>query len=155
MDRLDTQATSDDESFSLLPSILGGVVVAALLSPFDDYFLGNLLYYWMPQAVVLGIVLMVSSRPAVLSGVALTLALYLAVYGAWIFFFPTSDGLVWLGYWFSLPGASIGAVIGAIYVRKRHYERAVVAGAVAALSTLVGLSLNQALLCSTLMSCRI
>lgn len=121
----------------------------------DDYFLGNFLYLWIPQAIVLGVVLMFGSRPAVVSGAALVLALYLALYGTWVFLRQNPDGLIWLGYWFSLPGAGIGAVIGALYVRQRRFERAAVAGAVAAASTLVGLSLNQALLCSTLMSCRI
>lgn len=146
-------APSPNESLALLPSVLAGVVVAALLSPKDVYFMGNFAFYWVPQGVVFAVLLFFVSRPAVLSGVAVVLALYLALYGAWVFSRPHPESMAWLGYLFSLPGAGLGAIAGALYVKRQSYTRAAIAGAVAALFTFAGLALNQLVVCSTVMYC--
>jgi hypothetical protein len=151
---MDTQQDFTNESFALLPSVLAGVAVAIVLAPKNDFFFGNFMFYWIPQAIVLGILISFTSRPAVVSGVAVILALYLAAYGAWLFFTTTDDaGLAWLGYLFSLPGAAIGAIAGALFIKQRNYQRAMIVGAIAAVSSLVGLVLNQLLICSTVMYC--
>lgn len=149
-------APSPNESLFLLPSVLSGVAVAVLLSPKDDYFLGNFAFYWLPQAIVLAVLLVFVSRPAVLSGVAIVLAIYLALFGAWVFSRSHPDSMAWLGYLSSLPGAGLGAIVGALYVERvdrQGYTRAAIAGAVAALFTFSGLALNQLVVCSTEMYC--
>lgn len=146
-------APSPNESLSLLPPVLAGVAVAALLSPKDGYFIGNFAFYWVPQAITLGVVLFFVSRPAVLSGVAVVLALYLALYGAWVFSRPHPESMAWLGYLSSLPGAGLGAIAGALYVKRQSYKKAAIAGVVAASFTLVGLAANQIVVCSTVMYC--
>jgi hypothetical protein len=150
---MDTQRDLTNESFVLLPCVLAGVAVAVVLAPKDDYFFGNFMFYWIPQAIVLGILIPFTSRPAVVSGAAAILALYLAAYGAWHFSRPHPESMAWLGYIFSLPGAAIGAIVGGIFIKQRSYQRAMVVGAIAAASTLVGLALNQLLVCSTVMYC--
>jgi len=151
---MDTQQDFTNESFALLPSVLAGVVVAIVLAPKDDYFFGNFMFWWIPQAIVLGILISFTSRPAVVSGAAVILAIYLAAYGMWLSLTSTNDnGLAILGYLFSLPGAAVGAIAGAFFIKQRNYQRAVVIGSVAAASTLAGLALNQLLLCNTLMYC--
>lgn len=119
----------------------------------DDYFLGNFVFYWLPQGFVFAVLLFFAPRPAVLSGVAVVLAAYLALFGAWVFSRPHQESMAWLGYLFSLPGAGIGAIAGALYVKRQSYERAVFAGVVAALFTFAGLAINQLAVCSTVMSC--
>lgn len=151
---MDTQQDFTNESFALLLCVLAGVVVAIVLAPKDDYFLGNFMFWWIPQAIVLSILISFTSRPAVVSGAAVILAIYLAAYGAWISLSATNDnGLSILGYLFSLPGAVVGAIAGAFFIKQRNYLRAVVVGSVVAASTLVGLALNQLLLCKTLIYC--
>lgn len=146
-------APSPNENLFLLPSILSGVAVAALLSPKDAYFLGNFTFYWLPQAIVFAVLLFFVSRPAVLSGAAIVLAIYLALFGAWVFSRSHPESMAWLGYLFSLPGAGLGAIAGALYVKRHSYTRAAIAGAVAALFTFAGLALNQVVVCSTVMYC--
>lgn len=150
---MEPNAPSPNESLSLLPSVLAGIVVAALLSPKDAYFIGNFAFYWLPQAVVFAVLLFFVSRPAVMSGVAVVLALYLALYGAWVFSRPHPESMAWLGYLFSLPGAGLGAIAGALYVKRQSYRRAAMAATVAALFTFGGLAINQAVVCSTVMYC--
>ena len=150
---MEANAPSPNESLSLLPSVLAGVVVAALLSPKDAYFMGNFMFYWLPQGIVLAVLLFFVSRPAVLSAVAVVLAVYLALFGVWVFSRPNPEAMAWLGYLFSLPGAGLGAIAGALYVKRQSYERAIVAGSIAALFTFAGLAVNQLAVCSTVMYC--
>lgn len=61
--------------------------------------------------------------------------------------------MAWLGYVFSLPGAGVGAIAGAIYLKRQEPMRALVAGAIVGLFTLVGLAANQLIVCKTVMYC--
>jgi hypothetical protein len=135
--------------------VITGVGVAFVLAPRDSYLFmfGNVAFFWLPQAIVLGILIPLSSRSAVVSGTAIVLALYLAAFGAWVFSSPRPDSMAWLGYIFSLPGAGVGALIGLFVVRRRNFSTAFTAGAISALCTLFGLIANQALICGTVMYC--
>ncbi|MEQ1533984.1 MAG: hypothetical protein ABL906_10515 [Sideroxydans sp.] len=153
---METQEEITNESFFLFLGVLAGVIVAAVLAPWDDYFLANFMFYWIPQAVILGVLMSVSSRPAAVAGTAIILAFYLAAYWAWLHHVKSDDaGLAWLGYLFSLPGAAVGALFGASFIERKKYKYAKVACLILAASTLVGLALNQLLICSTVMYCRL
>jgi len=130
-----------------------GLFVAALLSPWNRYFLGNLAEFWLPHAVMLFVLLALRCRPGVIAGVALVLACYLAAYAMWVQSLSGVQGLVWLGYTFSLPGAAIGALVGFGVMRERPMGGAAMAMGAGVGFTFVGLAMNQALICSTLMHC--
>ncbi|UUY08193.1 hypothetical protein LRS11_20725 [Pseudomonas sp. J452] len=131
-----------------------GILVACFLSPKDRYFLGNMAIFWLPQAAILLCMWLLGSRPSVISGVALILSLYLAAFGVFTFYNSGPDAsMAWLGYLFSLPGAGIGALIGIAIIKLRKIHAAAVAGVVSAICTFVGLAINQAALCNTVLYC--
>ena len=133
---------------------LGGCV-AAMLAPTDSLggFVSNAAFFWMPQLMVLGILVPFSPRPAAVSGVAVVLALYLAVFGYWVFNRPHPESLAWLGYLASLPGSVFGAIIGALVARRRLKLGARRTFALSALFAALGLLGNQLVVCSTVMYC--
>lgn len=128
------------------------LLAAALVSPWTDYFLVNALYYAVPSLVIVGLAWALSRSGALALGCALALALYLGLYKAWVLSLPP-DGLVWLGYFFSLPGAGLGAVAAALLARRSAPGGPLRTIALGALGTAIGAAINQATLCSTLMYC--
>lgn len=151
---MNSPANSSRERLMLAASVLVGIAVAAAFSPKDSYFVGNFLIFWGPIATILVILLGLRSRPAFASGAGVVLALFLAVYGAWIFSSPAGSEMNWLGYLLSTPGAGIGAVVGDQISRARQVERVATVAGLGALSTFAGLMINQAFVCGTVMSCR-
>lgn len=152
---LERRDTLPGNRYWQLSSVLVGIAVAAWLSPKDAYFLGNFAFYWLPQAAVLATLLLRAARPAVLSGVAIALALYLGLYGAWVFSRPQPESLAWIGYLFSFPGGVIGAFASAALMTRMHLMRAAMAAAAGTLLTSAGLAANQWILCSTVMHCTV
>ncbi|URN90830.1 MAG: hypothetical protein NAG77_08125 [Pseudomonas protegens] len=74
-----------------------------------DYFWENFAAYWLPQGLILGLLLCTRPTPALFTGVALALAAHLQLFCLWI---SSPEGaLGWLFYLFDLPGALIGAAI--------------------------------------------
>ncbi|WP_415753793.1 hypothetical protein [Pseudomonas leptonychotis] len=141
-----------NEKQAALFCVFISILVAATIAPSGSYFFGNFIYFWLPQAGVFLLPAIIYSRPAVISGAALVLALYLAAFNSW----NVSNGpesLSWLGYLFSLPGAAIGAGVGALYLKSKTNNKPIYVGAVIAVSTLVGLAINQIFVCSTVMYC--
>lgn len=128
------------------------LAMAVALSPWNDYFLGNALYYAVPSLVIVGLGWRLSRSGALALGCALALALYLGLYKAWVLWLPP-DGLVWLGYFFSLPGAALGAVVAALLARRQGARGVFRLIALGAIATSVGAAVNQVALCSTLMHC--
>jgi hypothetical protein len=93
-------------------------------------------------------------RPAVIAGVAVVLALYLAIFYLCIHLSHDRDGsLAWLGYLFSLPGAIAGALRAVFLLRKRPLYSIISAGFTAASLVFVGLLVNQTIVCNTIMYC--
>ena len=108
-----------------------GILVATLLSPMDQLFSesvlfwGNLLAFWGPHLLILVLALALCLRGAYIAGILFALALYLSLYGIWVFFYASpSDSLIWLGYWFSMPGAVIGEILLTIFVNMIEIGRA-------------------------------
>ncbi|MEX6504711.1 hypothetical protein [Pseudomonas zhanjiangensis] len=143
---------SIDEKPAAILCVLLGVLVAATIAPAGSYFFGNFIYFWLPQVGVFLLPVIVSSRPAVISGAALVSALYLAAFYSWNYL-NGPDSMAWLGYLFSLPGAAIGAVIGALHIKNKLKSQAAYVVTAIAASTFMGLAINQMLVCSTVMYC--
>ena len=141
-----------NEKQAALFCVFISILVAATIAPSGSYFFGNFIYFWLPQAGVFLIPALIYSRPAVISGTALVLALYLAAFNSW----NVSNGpesLAWLGYLFSLPGAAIGAGAGALHLKSKTNNKPIYVGAAIAVSTFIGLAINQTFVCSTVMYC--
>ncbi len=127
------------------------VAVAVLLSPWDDDFLGNALYLGLPSLAIVAIVRPFSRSGAVAFGCAVALALHLSLFTAWVRSQPP-DGLIWLGYFFCLPGAALGALIAALLARVTPAGQAKML-ALGAIATGLGAGLSMIGLCSTLIYC--
>lgn len=116
--------------------------------------IAHLVIVLAPLLVVAGTAWLVSRSPANALGAGAAVLLYFALYTAWVYSQPP-DGLIWLGYVFSLPGAVLGGLLGGAIARDHRKRPARVALGIGLLATSLGLAANQALLCSTLMHCAI
>jgi hypothetical protein len=126
--------------------------VSAALAPKDEYFLPNAAFFLITQLGPLALLLPFKPRPPVVAGVSIVLALYLWAFGAWVFSHPDGEGLVWLGYPFSLPGAAIGVVSSMLWLGGRMYG-ALAATGIAVSWVLAGIAINQTVVCATIMYC--
>ncbi len=133
--------------------ILSGVFVAIYISPKNSFFWGNFKIFWFPQAVVLMILFFTRYKTPIICGAALLLSIYLAIFNFWISSSPNPESMAWLGYSFSFPGAAIGALISAPIVNKFGIKNSFILGSIGFLLTLIGLALNQSLICTTVMLC--
>jgi hypothetical protein len=92
------------------------------------------------------------AQRAVFAGAAIAMALYLSLFSLWYFKGGAADStaMAWLGYFFSFPGALIGAVL-AIFTKSptsRSIAVLIAFGWVA-----LGIAVNQTIVCSTVMYC--
>jgi hypothetical protein len=133
--------------------ILSGVCVSAILAPKDAYFIPNLMFFWLSQLAVLAILWPFSPRPAVVAGVALALATYLGFFYARVFSHRPPDSMAWLGYLFSLPGAAVGSILSALWLRGRLTYGAIAASCIAASLVFAGILINQTIVCTMVMYC--
>jgi hypothetical protein len=143
---------SIDEKTAALICVFIGVLVAAVIAPDDSSFFANFMFFWLPQAGIFVLLVIVYPRFAVISGAALILAFYLAAFDSWNSL-NGPESMAWLGYLFSLPGAAIGAVAGAVNIKNKTAYRAPHISTAIAAYTLTGLLINQTLVCSTMMHC--
>jgi hypothetical protein len=142
------------ERFAALASIALGIAISVALAPNDSSFLSNLLFYWVPQACVLALFsLYKPPRPAVFAGIALALATYLALFGTWLFSRRHPESLTWLGYLLSLPGAVVGSFAAINWLGRNNALRPSVIAAATAIAALLGIAMNQVVVCSTVMYC--
>jgi hypothetical protein len=128
-------------------------LVAALLAQKGPNFLPNLGFFWLSQLLALSLCLPFRPRPAVIAGAALALVTYLAAFALWLATHPDRVGLVWFGYLFSLPGAAVGAIAGALLLRDRFRYGVAIAILLTAGLALLGVLLNQTMICMTVMYC--
>lgn len=129
------------------------LAIAAVLAPKDSYFVANFLFFILPSAFLLGIFLPYSPRPAAVAALAAVLALYLVGFHWWLFSDGNPESLAWLGYLASLPGIAIGAIASAFALKRKSAAGVFEVFAFTTFCALVGLLLNQALVCSTVMYC--
>jgi hypothetical protein len=141
------------ERLAACGAVLFGMTVSAMLAVRSPAFLANFLWYWAPQATVIALLWPLKPRPAALAGVAIMLALYLSAFGWWLLSRERPDSLAWLGYLFSFPGAAASAVAAVIWLRGHRVSSALLVASVAAGTVLVGIVVNQTIVCSTVMYC--
>ena len=124
--------------------ICSGFMVSCIISPKDEFFFGNLSYYWAPQGAILLSMFLLRSHFTLIAGSAIVLALYLVAFNVFVVYRGGPDpAMAWIAYLFSMPGAALGALVG-IGVVELIKTRAVLASStILALTTLVGLSINQ------------
>jgi hypothetical protein len=133
--------------------IIFGVCISAILAPKSSYFFPNFLFYSGSQLLILAFVLLFRPRAAVVAGIAFSLALYLGLFGAWVFTSTHPESMAWLGYIFSLPGAVVGAVLAAILLRKQSSYGYFAIGLLAAALVAAGIAANQIIVCNTVIYC--
>jgi hypothetical protein len=130
-----------------------GICVSAMLAQKGSNFLPNLAFFWLSQLIALAPALPFRPRPAVVAGGALALAVYLGASAAWLALHPNRAGFIWLGYLFSLPGAAVGSIVAALLLRDRLKYSAIIASGITSGLALVGVLINQTLVCITAMYC--
>jgi hypothetical protein len=151
--------TKQPNDYLLIAAYAIGAIVALMiparmiLSDPPTFFV-NFLWLYLPTAVITFATHLICQRSSAVFGVSLILSVFLALYALFAFSKP-GDGLVWLGYWFSLPGTGCGAVLGAICIRKNWVTHKIYAPLLIASATLVGLTLNYYYLCLNFVSCRL
>lgn len=136
-------------------AVLLTAAFAAGIGPWDRHVVTGALYFLLPQATIVGIALLVCRRGAAAFGSALALALYMGLYAIWVHLQTHPDGLIWLGYFFSLPGAALGSLIAAVIARDHRTRSACFIAALTTSGTAIGIALNQSALCATLIHCRL
>ena len=113
----------------------------------------NLGYFWIPHGVILGLLYFTGTRNAVLSGCALALTAHLVALSAYAHVDKQRDGILWLWYLFSMPGAALGAIAAALAARTRPHHGAVSLACIAAVLLVLGVLVNQVIVCASLLSC--
>lgn len=91
-----------------------------------DYFWENFAAYWLPQGLILGLLLVTRPAPALFTGVALALAAHLQLFCLWIN--SSVDTMGWLFYLFDFPGALIGAAIAVFLAPHKAAGKPLVCG---------------------------
>jgi hypothetical protein len=127
-------------------------IAIAFAVPSGASFLTTALWFVLPQLALCGLAGWLARTGATALGVAIALAVYLALFIAWVRS-HSPDGLIWLSYWSSLPGAALGALAGGLAVRWWRSARAGVAFGVGFATTAIGIATNQATLCATVVHC--
>jgi hypothetical protein len=86
-------------------TIILGIVISIILSPFDKYFIGNFAFYWVPQAIVLVVLFLTKVKTEFIAGTSLVMLTFLCAFYFWA---KESEPMVWLLYVFSYPGILVG-----------------------------------------------
>lgn len=142
------------ELFAAALSVALGIGLVAALASKDQFFFGQFAYVWGPQGAIILLSLLFGPRTASVIGTSIALSLYLVAFVLWERSISNENGLAWLGYFFSFPGAAIGAIIAAIYIERHSTASSVIRLSLIAFAfTCIGLAINQMLVCSTVMYC--
>jgi hypothetical protein len=126
-------------------------IVLALTLPLGKYFLINFLYIWVPQGLIFIMLFLIRVRFAVIAGVAIAVTLSLIGYFMWAV--HDREGLIWIGYYFILPGVLIAVGLNGFVIKSKS---SLLYGKVIIFSTLIaiiGMGIIQFVLCMTVMDC--
>ena len=145
--------TQSREYLIALSAALLGIIVAIFLPPKDIYFFSNFMWYWLPQLGIIILLLILKASPSTIGGAAFVLALYPLAYYTWVMHHKDGEGLVWLGYLFSLPGGVLGSFVALAYLKYKIHKNYLVITGMSALFTFFGLLINQIIVCKTVMYC--
>ena len=113
----------------------------------------NFLYFGLYPIVFVGLLTLFKIPKYSCTAISIVILAQYIIY----FFLSRSDtnGLVWLGYFFTIPGLLIGAIT-ACYITLRKIPSnpsPFIFFAIALFLTALGFALNQLLLCNTVMYC--
>lgn len=136
-----------NEKSTTMIFLLISIIVAIVLSPKNTYFLGNFLYYWLPQAIVFLLLFIFKLRLAVIAGAAIALTLSLIGYSMF------NDSMAWIGYIFIVPAGFLAAVSYGLVTKSKisiPYNEVI---AYSTIYTIIGMGIVQFILCSTVMYC--
>ncbi len=122
-------------------AVLAGFAIAAFIWRGRDMM--NLVVTWVPQAIVIVAMLFLGARPAALTGAAVVLAGYLGFFHYWIYTYYQGDGLAWLLFVFTMPGAFVGGILATRWLRDRDGWSEKSAAIAAAVFVIAGIAVNQ------------
>jgi len=143
-----------NEKFIAIVLLIISLTVAIISSPKNTYFLSNFLWYWIPQAIVIGLLFAFKFRLAIIAGAILALTIDLALYEIWTN--SSKDPMianVWVGYLFTIPGAFIGALLYGLKIKNKvsiSYKKVIINSTI---FTIIGIGIIQFILCSTVVYC--
>ncbi|KAF0864354.1 hypothetical protein [Pseudomonas sp. LD120] len=130
--------------FKYLPAfatLLWGLALAlGRALPSQDYFWSNFAAYWLPQGLILGLLLCTRPSAALFTGVALALAAHLQLFSLWLS--SPVDTMGWLFYLFDFPGALVGAAIARFLATHRAAGKPLASGLLGFGGVALGLLLN-------------
>lgn len=106
---MDSTKPSKIEHAAMWLCLVFSFAIANYLIQFDRHYWFNLVTVWEPHLIIIAAVTPISTRPAALSGVAVVLAIYLALFSYWVSTLQRLGGYIGAGYFFTLPGAAFGA----------------------------------------------
>ncbi len=112
-----------------------------------EYFWENFAAYWLPQGLILGLLLCTRPTPALFTGVALALAAHLQLFSLWIS--APEDTMGWLFYLLDFPGALIGAAIARFLATRVAPGKPLINGLLGVGWVSLGLLLNLKLMMSS------
>ena len=140
-----------NERFSAISAIVIGILVAIIIAPKNEFLLPNFLYFWLPQGIIIGLLYATKMRPSVITGSAIIMTLHLIGYAIWVS--SPSDAMAWIGYFFSIAGALVGAFIVGIILKKYPVQSSTLAVLGAYIGALIGIAIIQIGLCCTVLYC--
>ena len=134
-------------TFAHLPAtaaLLWGLTLAVYRAQGPEgFFWENVAFYWLPQMLVLGLLLVTRPPRALFTGIALALAVHLQAFSLWIT--SSIDVMGWLFYLFDFPGALIGAGVARYWAYRNAPSNPAITTLLGFGWVMVGLLVNLAL----------
>lgn len=136
-----------DATLAIAVSLVLPTVVLLL----GDPIYAGLWYYLAVPAVALGLAACFRTKPLFLLGSSLAVAVTFAAYMSVNWRAARPEGLLALGHLFSLPGAAVGMLLGAVLARRLRHPAAILLSGM--LGLLGGFFVNQLVVCNTVVWC--
>ena len=134
---------------SLAPFIFSSI--ESFLSYGFEYIFGYFLYFGLYPLILIFLCHLFKTRKYHLTGISFALLMQYFVY---MFMSKSGDtnGLVWLGYFFTIPGLIMGVLLSCYLIIKRKLNLKNIT--IGFLFPFLGFLLNHIALCNTLMYCK-
>ena len=137
-----------NEKSTTIAFLVINIIIAIILSPKNIYFVGNFMYYWLPQAIVFILLFVFKFRLAIITGTAIALTL------SFIGYSMLKDSMVWIGYPFIISAGFLGALTYGLITKSKTSTPYVEVIIYSTVFTMIGMGIVQLILCSsTVMYC--